>query len=265
MRSLRDIFDLFPKSRDVGLTGEEVAQSREKFGANRLTPLPREPVWKKFLEKFDDSIIKILLAASLLKIVVDLFEASTTVGAIGLAAVVLLLIGALIGKLGGFLQTTPAGIPGLLQSLDADYFRRMEAVEFAVKNDDGAEPRNLPKADLVLVGVSRTSKTPLSTYLAQRGLKVANVPLVLGVDPPAELEQVDDSRVYGLVIQTDTLRRIRQQRLKLWLQRTANTTRLTAEQQQGRALLAPLQLGGIVDGLHASSPLSLVMPPGAMG
>src|SRR5690606_27185549 len=124
------------------------------------------------------------------------------------------IIGALIGKLGSFLGTQPAGIPGLMQSLDADYFRRMEAVEFAVKNDDGAEPRNLPKADLVLVGVSRTSKTPLSTYLAQRGLKVANVPLVLGVPPPAELDQVDDSRVYGLVIQPETLRRIRQQRLK---------------------------------------------------
>ena len=81
-------------------------------------------------------------------------------------------------------QQVVAGVPGLLHSITDDYFRRIEAVEFAVKNDDGAEPRNLPKADLVLVGISRTSKTPLSTYLAQRGLNVANVPLVLGVDPP---------------------------------------------------------------------------------
>lgn len=124
------------------------------------------------------------------------------------------LIGALMGKMASFLGTEPSGIPGLMQTIDANYFRRMEAVEFAVKNDDGAEPRNLPKADIVLVGVSRTSKTPLSTYLAQRGLKVANVPLVMGVDPPPELDLVDDSRVYGLVIQAETLRRIRQQRLK---------------------------------------------------
>lgn len=124
------------------------------------------------------------------------------------------LIGALIGKLGSFLDTEPVGVPGLLHTIDANYFRRMEAVEFAVKNDDGAEPRNLPKADIVLVGVSRTSKTPLSTYLAQRGLKVANVPLVLGVDPPPELELVDESRVYGLVIQPEILRRIRLERLK---------------------------------------------------
>lgn len=124
------------------------------------------------------------------------------------------LIGVLLGKLTGFLETKPAGIPGLMQSLDAEYFRRIEAVEFAVKNDDGAEPRNLPKADVVLVGVSRTSKTPLSTYLAQRGLKVANVPLVLNLPPPAELAQVEDNRVYGLVIQPQALVRIRQQRLK---------------------------------------------------
>ncbi len=124
------------------------------------------------------------------------------------------LIGALIGKLAGFLQATPSGVPGLLHRLSDDYFRRMEAVEFAVKNDDGAEPRNLPKADLVLVGISRTSKTPLSTYLAQRGLKVANVPLVLGIEPPKELGEVEDDKVYGLIISADTLMRIRQARLK---------------------------------------------------
>jgi regulator of PEP synthase PpsR (kinase-PPPase family) len=124
------------------------------------------------------------------------------------------LMGALISKLALYLGTAPAGVPGLLHMITDDYFRRIEAVEFAVKNDDGAEPRNLPKADLVLVGISRTSKTPLSTYLAQRGLKVSNVPLVLGIDPPEELAQVDDKKVFGLIINPDTLMRIRQARLK---------------------------------------------------
>ena len=123
------------------------------------------------------------------------------------------LIGGLMSKLASFTGTAPAGVPGLLHSVNEDYFKRIEAVEFAVKNDDGAEPRNLPKADLVLVGISRTSKTPLSTYLAQRGLKVANVPLVLGVDPPEELLAVDDRKVFGLIIQPDILMRIRQNRL----------------------------------------------------
>ena len=123
------------------------------------------------------------------------------------------LIGALISKLALYLGSAPAGVPGLLHSINEDYFRRIEAVEYAVKNDDGAEPRNLPKADIVLVGISRTSKTPLSTYLAQRGLKCANVPLVLGVDPPEELSQVDDRKVFGLIVQPDMLMRIRQARL----------------------------------------------------
>ncbi len=123
------------------------------------------------------------------------------------------LIGALMGKLEGFLCTTAEGVPGLLHKIGKDYFRRIEAVEFAVKNDDGAEPRNLPKADLVLVGISRTSKTPLSFYLAQKGLKVANVPLVLGVPAPEELASVDERKVYGLIIRPDALVRIRQARL----------------------------------------------------
>jgi hypothetical protein len=124
------------------------------------------------------------------------------------------LIGSLMAKLSSFLSAEPQGVPGLLHSIGEDYFRRIEAVEFTVKNDDGAEPRNLPKADLVLVGISRTSKTPLSTYLAQKGLRVANVPLVLGVEPPVELEEVATNRIYGLVIQPDALVRIRQARLK---------------------------------------------------
>jgi len=124
------------------------------------------------------------------------------------------LIGALMAKLATYLSAKPSGVPGLLHTIGEDYFRRIEAVEFTVKNDDGAEPRNLPKADLVLVGVSRTSKTPLSTFLAQKGLRVANVPLVLGVAPPPELEQVDPSRLYGLIIQPSSLVHIRKARLK---------------------------------------------------
>jgi regulator of PEP synthase PpsR (kinase-PPPase family) len=97
--------------------------------------------------------------------------------------------------------------------LSEEYFRRVEAIEFAVKSDDGKEPRNLRKADLVLAGVSRTSKTPLSTYLAGRGLKVANVPLVLGVPPPVELFEVPPERVVGLTIALEKLLEIRRARL----------------------------------------------------
>src|SRR5512144_1946299 len=119
-----------------------------------------------------------------------------------------------MGQMANLLGAQPSGVPGLLHTVSEEYYRRIEAVEFAVKNDDGAEPRNLVKADLVLVGISRTSKTPLSTFLAQqKGLRVANVPLVLGVDPPAELDSVDQNKVFGLMIHADQLVKIRQARL----------------------------------------------------
>jgi len=124
------------------------------------------------------------------------------------------LIGALMAKLGQYLSARPRGVPGLLHTITDDYFRRIEAVEFTVKNDDGREPRALPKADIVLVGISRTSKTPLSTYLAQKGYKVANVPLVLGIPAPEELALVDEERVFGLTIRIEELLRIRQTRLQ---------------------------------------------------
>jgi regulator of PEP synthase PpsR (kinase-PPPase family) len=124
------------------------------------------------------------------------------------------LIGTLMGKLAGFLGSQPKGVPGLLHTVGDEYFRRIEAVEFTVRNDDGREPRNLPKADLVLVGISRTSKTPLSTFLAQKGLKVSNVPLVLGIEPPVELGQVPAEKIVGLTIKPEALLQIRQTRLK---------------------------------------------------
>ncbi len=123
-------------------------------------------------------------------------------------------IGSLIGKLGTFLEREPINMPSSMLPLSEEYFRRVEAVEFAVKSDDGKEPRNFKKADLVLVGVSRTSKTPLSTVLAQRGLKVANLPLVLGVAPPAELFEAPQERIVGLTIGLEHLCQIRQARLR---------------------------------------------------
>jgi len=124
------------------------------------------------------------------------------------------LIGSLIGRLTTFLDREPINTPSGMLPLSDEYFRRIEAVEFTVKSDDGKEPRNFRKADLVLVGVSRTSKTPLSTLLAQRGLKVANLPIVLGIEPPAELEEAPQERIVGLTIEVNQLVEIRKARLK---------------------------------------------------
>lgn len=99
-------------------------------------------------------------------------------------------------------------------SLNEDYFKRIEAIEFTIKHDDGALPENLEKADIVLVGVSRTGKTPLSTYLAQKGYKVSNVPIVNGVDLPRTLFEVDSRKVFGLMINPVVLQGIREARAK---------------------------------------------------
>lgn len=109
---------------------------------------------------------------------------------------------------------SPKNMPKLMRQLDDSYFRKIEAIEFAVKYDDGRDPRGLLNADIVLIGVSRTSKTPLSMYLAHKRYKVANVPLVPEVAPPDELYQIPRSKCVGLVISPDKLNSIRKTRLK---------------------------------------------------
>lgn len=104
--------------------------------------------------------------------------------------------------------------PGLVHKLDEDYFKRVEAIEFAVKYDDGRDPRGIARADIILIGVSRTSKTPLSQYLAHKRLKVANVPIVPEVDPPEELFEVNPDKCIGLRITSEKLNDIRKERLK---------------------------------------------------
>lgn len=117
----------------------------------------------------------------------------------------------------------PSLQPGLVHQLDEAYFREIEAVEFAVKYDDGKDPRGLLRAEMVLIGVSRTSKTPLSMYLAHRGYRVANVPLVPEVGPPEELLMLPPNQIIGLTISERQLKHIREERLKvLGLQPNAN-------------------------------------------
>jgi regulator of PEP synthase PpsR (kinase-PPPase family) len=101
---------------------------------------------------------------------------------------------------------------GARPALDEQYFRRIAAIEFAVKQDDGLGG-NLKRADVVLCGVSRTSKTPLSIYLGFLGWKAANIPLVHGIDPPAQLFEVDPAKVVGLTIAAERLAEIRSERV----------------------------------------------------
>ncbi|MEO3947410.1 pyruvate, water dikinase regulatory protein [Gorillibacterium sp. CAU 1737] len=124
------------------------------------------------------------------------------------------LLGPIIGNLEGLLHKQSRHEPGMIHELDEDYFKRVEAIEFAVKYDDGRDPAGVLKADIVLVGVSRTSKTPLAMYLANKRFKVANVPLVPELKPPKELFTIPKGKIIGLRIGTDKLNAIRKERLK---------------------------------------------------
>jgi regulator of PEP synthase PpsR (kinase-PPPase family) len=103
--------------------------------------------------------------------------------------------------------------PGSRPPLNSAYFKRMEAIEFAVRFDDGVG-RGLHDADVVLVGVSRTSKTPLSIYLGYLGYKAANVPVVKGIGPPKELYEIDQRKIVGLTIDPNRLMEIRRARVR---------------------------------------------------
>lgn len=107
----------------------------------------------------------------------------------------------------------PRTAPGELHVTDDNYFKRIAAMEFTIAHDDGCNPQDLPQADIVLIGVSRSSKTPTSIYLSQQGYKVANIPLDIHTSYPKELEQVDPSRLFGLMTTPDVLIGIRKRRL----------------------------------------------------
>ncbi|MCD6519275.1 MAG: kinase/pyrophosphorylase [Anaerolineae bacterium] len=128
------------------------------------------------------------------------------------------IMGPIILKLTDLLNVLPSSHPDLFRHLDEDYFRRIEAIEFAVAHDDGLRPHEAEKAEIVLVGVSRTSKTPLSMYMATHGWLVANIPIVLNMEPPPQLFELDRRKVFALTIHPERLallRRVRITRLGL--------------------------------------------------
>lgn len=143
------------------------------------------------------------------------------------------LIGPMVDVIETRLDEKPFEEPGLVRQLDEEYFKKIEAIEFAVKYDDGRDPRGVLLADIVLIGVSRTSKTPLSQYLANQRYKVANVPLVPEVDPPEELLEIDPNKCFGLIISPEKLNCIRKERLlSLGLRDDANYAKVSRIEQE---------------------------------
>ncbi len=123
-------------------------------------------------------------------------------------------LGPLLTAMSHFFNRSPRSEPGRLHRIDTEYFSRVEAVQFAVKHDDGQNLHGVKNSDVVLVGPSRTAKTPLSIYLARFGIKVSNIPLVLNIPIPKVLDEIEQNRVIALIIDPHRLMEIRASRLK---------------------------------------------------
>ena len=143
------------------------------------------------------------------------------------------LLGPMLDMLSQVTQTKPRMKPGIIHKLDQEYFKKVGAIEFAVKYDDGKNPVGFKQADIVLIGVSRTSKTPLSMYLAHKAYKVANLPLVPELPLPKEIFEVPPYKLLGLIIDPFKLNSIRTERIKaLGFNGSANYTDISRIEEE---------------------------------
>lgn len=142
------------------------------------------------------------------------------------------------------LKENPKREAGIVRRMDESYFQKVNAIEFAVKYDDGKDPRGIVNADIVLVGISRTSKTPLSMYLANKNYRVANIPLVPEVEPAKELFKKDPGRIFGLIASKEKMNEIRLERLKSMglenIGNYANDDRIEQELEYSKSIMKRL-------------------------
>lgn len=148
-----------------------------------------------------------------------------------------------LNALSGLLQAAVHGQPGRQHVMDADYFRRIDAMQFTIEHDDGQSMARVAEADVILFGVSRTSKTPLSIYLANRGLKTVNVPVVPGIPLPQEALTTPKPLKVGLTREPRSLADIRRNRLRMMRQAPDSSTyadedTVRTEVQDARRLFA---------------------------
>ncbi|QQR79958.1 MAG: kinase/pyrophosphorylase [Deltaproteobacteria bacterium] len=160
-------------------------------------------------------------------------------------------MGPVLDSLESFLHVKPSDEPGLRHDFSSSYLKRNEAIEFSVKHDDGLGMDTVRNADIILIGISRTSKTPLSIYLSYRGYKTANVPLVRGVPIPSVLHLVDPAKLVGLTISPEKLADLRTSRLaKLGvghMENYANIESITQEIKYANRVFQTLKVKAIID------------------
>lgn len=212
-------------SDSVGETAQQVTKAAmSQYSINTDYEIRRFPyvVEKSFLEEILNGaksenaiVIYTLVEESLLNFTKEFCE-NEKLSHVDLMTPILNEITSKIGE-------KPKGEPGIIRKLDETYFKRVDAIEFAVRYDDGKDTRGILKSDIVLLGISRTSKTPLSMYLANKNIKVANVPLVPEIPVPKEVFEINPKKIIGLTNSPEKLNQIREERLKsLGLSSSAN-------------------------------------------
>lgn len=202
-------------SDSIGETGELVVKAAISQFTGANIEIERKPYLKSIaqIDAILEQAAKNKSAIMYTLVRPDLKDAlETKAHALGIIHVDIM--GPIVDALQTVTQLPPRNEPGLIRKIDEAYFTKIEAIEFAVKFDDGKDPRGLLQADIVITGVSRASKTPLCMYLAHKGIKAANVPLVKEIPPPPELFQVATHKVIGLTIKPSLLFEIRRERLK---------------------------------------------------
>lgn len=215
---------IFILSDSLGNTAEHVAGAAiAQFQSDAFTvkkfpyikeDTPFDYIFSEILRAPDKIILHTIVKKELVQ-KISKFATENNIRCLDLLTPVLDSIESVIGE-------APLQETGMLRKLNDRYFKRVESVEFAVKYDDGKDPRGVLKADLVIIGVSRTSKTPLSMYLANKNIKVANIPLVPEAKVPQELFQIPSKKIVGLTNSPEKLNEIRTERLRALGLSTAN-------------------------------------------
>ena len=192
---------LMTKAAVIQFSDREIAYTRYK---NIRTQVQIEAIFEDAATR-NDLIVYTLVAPELRKVTQEL-AAKYKVPAIDL-------LGPLINTMAAFFEAAPKSQPGLTHSVNENYFKRIAAMEFTIFHDDGKALDGIDEADIVILGISRTSKTPLSMYLSMQGYKVLNIPLVQGVPIPQEVFKCDQNKIICLTIQAEVLHTIRKARL----------------------------------------------------
>ncbi len=218
------MYNIYVVSDSIGETAEQIVKAAVSQFQNvshqlkRYSYISNENQIKDIVSDASDEkamIVFTIVVPELKKILIETAESHNIP--------IIDIMSCIVNTFSNLFHEEPMNEPGLIRKLDDKYFRKVEAIEFAVKYDDGKNVRGIREADVVIIGVSRTSKTPLSMYLAHKNIKAANVPLVPEVPVSEELFKIDKRKIVGLTTNPIKLNEIRQERLKaLGLNNDAN-------------------------------------------